>query len=70
MVVGEGEGVEGYAVLGEEGKIVILGVVGECGGEEAAGGGDERRGGAVGFDGGDEAAVEDAIGEGYVEGGI
>jgi len=48
VVVDEGEGVEGDAVLGEENEVEVEGVVEECGGDEAAGGGDERGGGTGG----------------------
>jgi len=69
--VGVGEGVEGDAVLGEEGEVGVGGVVEEGGGEEAASGGDEGGGGAEGAFGGDEFVGEEG-GEGAreVDGGV
>lgn len=61
-----GEGVEGDAVLGEEGEVGVGGVVEEGGGEEAAGGGDEGGGGAEGAFGVGDEFVEEGRGEGEV----
>lgn len=71
VVVGEVEGEERDAVLGEEGEEVVFGVVEERGGEEAACGGDEGGVGAGGGFGGDEAgagkwATRDGDGDGGV----
>ncbi|GER28880.1 hypothetical protein STAS_04711 [Striga asiatica] len=59
------------AVLGDEGKIGIGRVVEEGGGQEAAGGGDEGRGGALGLLRADESAAgEDSAGRRDAGGGV
>ena len=58
--VGEGKGVEGDAVRGEEREVGVGGVVEEGGGEEAARGGNETRGSAVRSFGGNKTAGKDA----------
>jgi len=70
--VGVGEGVEGDAVLGEEGEVGVGGVVEKGSGEEAARGGDEGGGGAEGAFGGDEFVGEEGGEEGArdVDGGV
>lgn len=69
-MVDKAEGVEGDAVLGEEGEEGIRRVVEERSGEEAAGGRDKRRGGALGAFSCDESALEDAGGGAESSGGV
>lgn len=64
------KGVEGDAVLGEDGEEGVGRVIDESSGEEAARGGDERGGGTVGALGWDKPALKNALGAGDVGGGI
>ena len=48
-------------MLRDEGEVGVGGVVEDRGGEEAARGGDESRRGSVGWLGGDEPVLEDAL---------
>lgn len=61
------EGVEGYTVLRDEREELVGRVVQHGCGEEAAGGGDESRGGALSPLGGDESVLENARRRGNLE---